>query len=141
MKYFKEALAMPVEAGKLGLTLGLRVGKFAVVRARTVGRPSQPVKPIALRLQQESPLHDARLGAGEVLRGIEHGDDQLTQLGAGAIALALLKASDSPAVPDAITEEVAGIAESLPINPAESPLLSQSAAEHAAEIIKQFTSE
>jgi hypothetical protein len=141
MNYFKEALAVPFQLGKYSFGLGVKIGGYTLAQAQALGIPRRPEKPIAERLQEQAPLHDALLGRGQVMQGIEHGDEQLTQLGAGAIALALLRANDSPNVSDAVTEEVVGIAEGLPINPAESPLLDSATGERAASVVKQFTSE
>ena len=113
--------------------LGIAYGLGRLAAGAAARRTFAPVNPNYL--QQTSSLHAAKIGIKAVKEGRERGIPQLEFMGEASVIRAALRSVDEtyPRVTDEIVEDIADAG----INPVLSPLLEDSEAVKAQELLRQ----
>jgi hypothetical protein len=89
---------------------------------------------IAERLEATRPLSEVRLGAEDVIRGLETDDPELTKIGGREVARGVVLARQKPE----IAGRVVDIKRGLPVDALDSPLVSPELADEARAVIERF---
>lgn len=127
------------ELTQTGVKTAYRLGKFTLETslgaAETIGAHLPFAREhIADRLARTMPLETANQGVKAIETGMETGDEGLLRHGEAIVAAALIKADESPDVPDDVAREIAAIVEEQPIDPLSTPAISDKTADRARAI-------